>query len=165
MIIFWQYGPNKTHDAIQEGASPRGLSKFSAILFNHVEQRLWLKLGVKWQRPVRHTIGALKEGWHPGISIGQAPGQDRLWPNYLATRVKKLRSHCRDKSVALPNFSRQVFVDHIELCDKDVELEGNNLRQKRLQTIAVDGPAGKQMRLQAQPACSGTSRSRSQRSN
>src|SRR5580704_15901927 len=96
------------------------LGKFSAILINHVKQRLWLKLGVEWQRPVRHTIGALKEGRHPGISIGQPPRQDRLWPDDLATGVKEFGSHRGDKSIALSDFSRQVFVDHIELRDKDV---------------------------------------------
>src|SRR6185437_1213111 len=65
-------------------------------LIDDVEQRLALEIGIKRQRPVGPAVPALEPGRHPGVAVGQAPGQDRLRAHDIDDRAEELIRERRD---------------------------------------------------------------------
>src|ERR1700726_1178068 len=99
------------------------LDSLASVFLDDLEQRLALEIGIERQRPIWHTIPTFKIGWHPGISIAQAPGQDRLRTDDVADRFEKLPSQAGDQCVTLADLAGKRVIDHVEFGDQHIELE------------------------------------------
>ena len=66
------------------------MSGLASEFFDDVVERLAVEVGIERQRPVGHAVPAFEIGRNPGVSIAQAPGQDRLRTHDLANRPKEL---------------------------------------------------------------------------